>query len=221
METALLEKLRRLGFSLMEVSPEEDFHKTLAEVVESQDPRLWEGFPVLLANASREKSFHYKSVNQYFDHPDHREQYKELLLLSLALYEYLDLKFTWVADWRKHAPKNEVLKVKELRNFMAHHQPLKVWGRRFFADKLKDVFVNYYQNATAQVNALDTRNTALSLEYALSQVFSPKQKELFQKRLAGEKMTKTEREYYSRSVKKKVQALANPELHRLAQRLLE
>lgn len=33
-------------------------------------------------------------------------------------------------------------------------------------------------------------------------------------------MTKTEKEYYSRAVKKKVVALANPELHRLAQRLM-
>jgi hypothetical protein len=34
-------------------------------------------------------------------------------------------------------------------------------------------------------------------------------------------MTKVEKEYYSRKVKKKVAALANPELHRLAQRLME
>jgi hypothetical protein len=58
-----------------------------------------------------------------------------------------------------------------------------------------------------------------SLEYALSQLFSPKQKELFQKKLKGELLTKTEKEYFSRTVKKKVAALANPELHRLAQKL--
>ena len=34
-------------------------------------------------------------------------------------------------------------------------------------------------------------------------------------------MTKTEQEYYSRSVKKKVLALANAELHSLARKLLE
>ena len=48
-----------------------------------------------------------------------------------------------------------------------------------------------------------------------------KQKELFMKRLKGEKMTKTEREYYSRSVKKKVQALANSDLHKLATTLIK
>ena len=44
--------------------------------------------------------------------------------------------------------------------------------------------------------------------------------ELFKKKLDGVPLTKTEREYYSRSVKKKVVALANPDLHRLALKLL-
>jgi len=59
-----------------------------------------------------------------------------------------------------------------------------------------------------------------SLEYALSQVFSTKQKELFKKKLEGLPFTKTENEYYSRTVKKKVVALANDELHNLAKTLL-
>jgi hypothetical protein len=58
-------------------------------------------------------------------------------------------------------------------------------------------------------------------DIALSQVFSPKQSELFRKKLEGLPMTKTEQEYYSRSVKKKVLALANAELHALARKLLE
>ena len=59
------------------------------------------------------------------------------------------------------------------------------------------------------------------MEYALSQLFSPKQKELFKKKLEGTPLTKTEQEYYSRTVKKKVIALANPELHHLSRKLLE
>ena len=43
----------------------------------------------------------------------------------------------------------------------------------------------------------------------MSQMFSPKQKELFKKRLEGLPLSKTEQEYYSRSVKKKVVALAS------------
>lgn len=55
----------------------------------------------------------------------------------------------------------------------------------------------------------------------MSQVFSPKQKELFRKKLEGDPLNKTEQEYYSRTVKKKVVALANSERHSLARKLLE
>jgi hypothetical protein len=51
--------------------------------------------------------------------------------------------------------------------------------------------------------------------------FYPEQKELFKKRREGLPLTKTEQEYYSRSVKKKAVALANSELHGLARKLLE
>jgi len=44
---------------------------------------------------------------------------------------------------------------------------------------------------------------------------------LFKKKLSGDALTKTEKEYYSRVVRKKVAALANPELNRLAQKLME
>jgi len=44
---------------------------------------------------------------------------------------------------------------------------------------------------------------------------------LFQKKLAGTPLSKTEGEYYSRTVKKKLAALANAELHSLARKLLE
>ncbi|MDD2736833.1 MAG: hypothetical protein PHF56_23100 [Desulfuromonadaceae bacterium] len=38
-----------------------------------------------------------------------------------------------------------------------------------------------------------------SLAFALSQMFSPKQKELFKKRLQGLPLTKTEQEYYPKN----------------------
>jgi len=48
-----------------------------------------------------------------------------------------------------------------------------------------------------------------------------KQKELFLKELKRERLTKTEKEYFSRVVKEKVWVFTNPKLYRLAQKLLE
>jgi len=214
-------KLSELGFPLMEVHKQEDAHQTLAEVVQSQDARYWEGFPVLLANAAKERTFRYEVVDQYLSRPDHKQQLKELFLLAQALYEVLHLKFSWTAAWRKHAPKADVLMEKKFEKQLESNQPVEAAGRQFYAQRLKEMFYRYYENEAQKSKALEATQDALSLEYVLSQVFSPKQKELFKKKLSGEKLTKTEREYYSRTVKKKVLALANSELHRLAMKLME
>ena len=51
-------------------------------------------------------------------------------------------------------------------------------------------------------------------------LFAPKQEALILKRLNGGEFTKTEREYYSRVVKKKLQAIADLDLQQLASRLV-
>lgn len=214
-------KLSLLGFPLLEASPSEDVHATLAEVVQSQDTRYWEGFPVLLANAAKQAGFRLERVEQLLPGNEAREQFKQLFLLSLALYESLNLRFAWTAEWQKRAPRPEILAVKEFQKKLAAGEPLEAAGRQFLPSRLNDLFTQYYENEAARAKSLAVKQEAFSLEYALSQVFSPKQKELFKKKLNGEVLTKTEKEYFSRAVKKKVLALANPDLHRQAQKLLE
>ncbi|MFH1395335.1 MAG: hypothetical protein ABIH09_04180, partial [Candidatus Omnitrophota bacterium] len=89
------------------------------------------------------------------------------------------------------------------------------------SQRLKATFNSYFDQKESKLGDLLSMKEEFSLEYSLSQVFSPKQKELFLKKLKREKLTKTEKEYFSRTVKKKVLALANTELYRLAQRLVE
>ncbi len=57
---------------------------------------------------------------------------------------------------------------------------------------------------------------SFQLELHLSTLFPPKQKELIFKKLKGDPLSKTEKEYYSRVVKKKLQGLANKELRKIA-----
>jgi hypothetical protein len=141
--------------------------------------------------------------------------------MSLALYKFFNLKFSW-ADKLYYS-----LSVARRRKVMVFLEKLKsdgelnVAGSELSAQRLKTAFNNYFNQAQNKLNELLSVKDELSLEYSLSQVFSPKQKELFLKKLKREKLTKTEKEYFSRAVKKKVLALANPELHRLSQKLLE
>jgi hypothetical protein len=111
--------------------------------------------------------------------------------------------------------------LKELRTFLSNNNEVQVGDRRCDPVRLKQAFNNYFERDVERTRHLKERHEELSLEYALSQLFSPKQKELFKKKLNGEMLTKTEKEYFSRTVRKKVTAIANPELHRLAQKLME
>ena len=67
---------------------------------------------------------------------------------------------------------------------------------------------------------LEEQKNALELELLLSVLFTPRQKELLKKSLAGKPMTKTEREYYSRVVKKRLKAVADARLHQMARSLV-
>jgi len=217
----LFENLDRLGFSLME--PKEDFNanKTLAEVVKSKDTRLWEAFPVLLANAAQEYSFDNDQVLKNLSKREDQENFQNLLLLSLALYQYYHLSFVWSNQLKKQLSDQDVVRLRKLRNNIANDDLFYVGKKRFLPDRLFEIFNNYFEKDAEKTKQLKEKYEDLSLEYALSQLFSPKQKELFKKKLKGELLNKTEREYYSRAVKKKVSALANPDLHRLAQKLME
>ncbi len=217
----LFENLDRLGFSLME--PKEDFNadKTLAEVVKSKDTRLWEAFPVLLANAAHEYSFDKDQVLKNLTTREDQESFQDLLLLSLALYQYYHLSFVWSNQLKKQLSDQDLVQLRKFRNNIAHSDVFYVGKKRFIPDRLFEIFNNYFKKDSEKTKQLKEKYEDLSLEYALSQLFSPKQKELFKKKIKGEPLNKTEREYYSRAVKKKVSALANPDLHRLAQKLMQ
>ena len=217
----LLDNLNRLGFPLMETQAAVDANKTLAEVIKSKDTRLWEGFAVLLANAARDYHFDYDQVQKHLTQNEELEDYKSLLLLSLALYQYYDLSFSWSNQIKKNLSPKDLARLKELKYLLVHGNEVSLGNRRFDPSRLKQMFNNYFEKDAEKLRQLRQKYEELSLEYALSQLFSPKQKELFQKKLKGELLTKTEKEYFSRTVKKKVAALANPELHRLAQKLMQ
>lgn len=213
----LMKKAGELGFRLFEPESARDANTTLAEVVRSGDPRLWEGFPVMLANSAEAGDFKYEAVKSRLEAKD-AEKLTGLLLMSAALYKTLGMKFKWADDisgmfarqlFESYAGKLE------------HGADIKIGRVTLPADKLKSDFMMYFKGAGESVKNTVSAREELGFEFAMSQMFTAKQKELFLKRLRHEKLTKTEREYFSRVIKKKAQALANDDLHRVARRVLE
>jgi len=81
---------------------------------------------------------------------------------------------------------------------------------------LKRYASNLETQKSAKEKAADRQKKSFQLNLHLSTLFSPKQKELVFKKYNKEPLTKTEHEYYPRVVKKKIMALTNGELKRIA-----
>jgi hypothetical protein len=164
--------------------------------------------------------FNYAKVKKNLNNPAAHARLDALLAMSLALYNVLNLKFSWMDQFYKFLPDGSKRNFAVFSTKFKEGKDFKLGEYAMSTERLKNTFNNYFAKAQSRLNNLLSQKEELNLEYALSQVFSPKQKELFLKKLSGEKLTKTEKEYFSRTVKKKVLALANSTLHNMAVRLL-
>jgi hypothetical protein len=219
----LVEKVNQLGVPLMTPQENVDVNQTIAEVVKSHDTRLWENFAPLLANTAPNYEVDLKKVQDQLNAVVDQKAFQKLLALTKVLAEHYHVmqpalkktfdKFSGLStEVQKH--------FEELRNAVMHSSSVEVAELNLSTDRLRHSFEDYLVRMSLQEKDDLSKHEDLSLEFAFSQLFTQKQKELFRKKLNGEKLTKTEREYFSRAVKRKVQALANPDLHRLAQKLL-
>ena len=111
----LSSSLSKLGFPMFEVSEELDVNETLAEVVTTHDTRLWEGFPVLLANASENYQFTLEQVGRQLERKEHRDHLHQLMLLSGALFSLYHLSFPWWNKVKRDFSKEDKAVVKELK----------------------------------------------------------------------------------------------------------
>ena len=217
----LLKRLEKLGYPLFDVENTYDANATLAEMVRSNDQRLLEGFSVVLANSANRGLFDYEAVKTHLKESFDRDKLLSLLVMSLALYNALDIKFSWADKLYKNLSNDDKKMFGRVLKNLKKNENLKLPGCLMSGERLKRTFNNYLNQERLNLNDMLSVKEGMGLEYALSQVFSPKQKELFLKKLRHEKLTKTEKEYFSRTVKKKALALANSELHRLSKKLLE
>ena len=221
MNNDLARRLAKLGLPLFETDESVDVNKTLADTVMCDDPRLMEGFPVIAANASESPLFSLENIDSLLKSKTQKKMFRQLLSLSFAVHGSYHLTFPELTRIAKTLPAGDRTLVKKYKDSLTHNRPIKIADMILDAERIKNTFELYFEKTAEKTKQKKQRYDELSLAFALSQVFSPKQRELFNKKLEGLPLTKTEQEYYSRAVKKVVIALANDELHGLARRLLE
>lgn len=208
----LIKKAEMLGFPLFKPEAKEDVNKILAEVIKSKNSRLWEGFSVMLANAAQSGDFRYESVLPLLKKASEKKHFEELLSVSLSIYRQLGLDF----DWIRKLPGQYT--GSRLQSDTAGN--IRIGDHVMSMEKLSSLFKAYFHSQGKDLNDFLSTREEFDLEYAMSQIFTPRQKELFFKKLRQEKLTKTENEYFSRVIKKKILALRNEELHGLAKKII-
>jgi hypothetical protein len=220
----LVSNLGRLGYTLLRpefpIVKEHEVLDLLEELVDSKDSRLVEGFPVVLANcAQRGLVLDFRSLLSRNKTDSRKHQALETLLW---------LSSTLLSQQQLNKPKN-------LKNLSKYLKPK-------YGDLLTNEFVDLGNEVSLSTerlrNTLKTYGADLStsksnrdkaknrqrrsfqLNYYLSTLFAPKQKELVLKKYNGEPLNKTEQEYFSRKVKKKLEAMTNKEVRKVAAAVL-
>jgi hypothetical protein len=92
---------------------------------------------------------------------------------------------------------------------------------RDYTAKIKNAMPTPKSAITGYPRKSDTVKRSAELDASLGRLFSPKQKDLVFKKLNREPLTKTEREYYSRVVRKKLLSIANEQVNRIAIKLTQ
>ncbi|HBA62136.1 MAG TPA: hypothetical protein DCZ92_15245 [Elusimicrobia bacterium] len=213
----LIKGSAKLGFQLPEAKKAGDANRTLAEAILSRDPRFWAAFPAMVANAAEEGEFNPEAVVAYLQGHE-RDSFRALMLTSAALYRHLNLRFRWAKEAVAGFGRGT------LTGYLDRFQKggeIRIGEESLSTEEISDCFLASFRKSEQRLKKAETVREQLGLEYALARIFPPAQKQLFMKKLRGEAMTKTEREYFSRVVRKKAQALANEDLHRMAIKALE
>jgi hypothetical protein len=209
-----------LGFRLL--TPEKRIlsDKRVLDVLDglsvSEDPRLIEGFPVVLAN-----SFH-RGIKLDIDdllsrHGQGSQERIDLEKLVLASLDLLDQEGLDQPDGLDSITDSLRLKYGNLLD----KETLELDRKRSVStERLRNTLRRYATDLDRSESALEREKKnqlrTFMMNLHLSTLFSAKQKDLVLKKLKGEPMSKTEKEYYSRVVKKKLEALADSELNKVA-----
>ena len=217
------EKALTIFYSLLKDSEQKRINDNqiiliLDALANAADGGLVVRFPAVLAICARRGLvLNYQALFSRYPETNPKRQNLEKLLLASAIVFNLQgleppINLTEIADSLKSKYSNLLSKGKFQLSNGSHItlQDLQHALKAYTADRLKS---QAHQNKT-QLSPPE------ALDVYLDRLFSAKQKELVFKKREGRGLTKTEREYFSRIIRKKLEAIANEEVVGLARDLI-
>jgi len=221
--------LRELGVPLMLPSKRLRLSDLLRALRETKDTRLLETLPVVLVALDKQRgegdraaaAYDPNGMTRLFTGPE-GSHYAWWLAFALEV-----VKATPAFQSAAVALENLVgadVPSKEKREaekaFHSKARELAVFGTRLSAERMQTTLLDYASlEREAERGSLQTRlslRAQYDLDRALTELFTARQRELLSKRLDGKPFTRSEKVYFYRTVRKRLKALANPDVHRLA-----
>jgi hypothetical protein len=200
----------------------------LDALASSNDPALVLRFPVVLSICARNgvSLNSHALFSKYWESSPKKKNLEKLLLISGELFDLEGIE----------APQNLKKIVRSLKAKYGSLQSERLISLssgmtiaiKDIQNTLRDYTVKIKNAASENTGATSQRQPktdmlqqSAELDTCLDRLFSPKQKDLVFKKLNSESFTKTEREYYSRVVRKKLKAIANSQVGYIANKLTQ
>lgn len=221
--------LRELGVPLMLPRKRVALSKLLPMLRQTKDTRLLETLPVVLVALERQapdtdqrvRSYDTEGMTHLFSRREGKDYARwvafalEVLRATPAFTSAAETSDTMVGNRLPAKQKREGREA-----FHSKGRELSVFGTRLSAERMQTTLLDYAAlQREAERGSLQSRlslRAQYDLDRALAELFTARQRELLHKRLDGKPFTRSEKVYFYRTVRKRLKALANPDLHRLA-----
>lgn len=190
----------------------------LDALASADDVEVVARFPAVLAICARRGlSLNSQALfSRYWETSPKRQNLEKLILVSAALFKFQKLKPPGNLDQIAASLKPKYGDLLSAGEFQLSS------GMMVRIQDLENSLISYLAGHMQSQKKRDRREPPRSktLDAYLDRLFSPKQKELILKKRDGINFTKTEREYYSRIVRKKLEAIASEEVGQIAKNLM-
>lgn len=200
----------------------------LDALASSNDPALVVRFPVVLSICARNgvSLNSHALFSKYWESSPKKQNLEKLLLLTDELFDLegidapQNLKKIASPLKTKYGSLTSSRLLSLSSGLTISIQTAQITLRDYTA-KIKNAMPALKSATTDHPRGTDQIERSAELDARLDWLFSPKQKDLVFKKLNGEAFTKTEREYYSRVVRKKLLSIADSKVNRIAIKLTQ
>lgn len=205
----LLERMSEFGYQLLMPGNKAENVKLLNKISESEDLRILEGFPVVLFNMINSGDIKCSALKKL------SERLKILLHLSFACFRINGYGYLFHRFKEKTCELSEET-INEYADVLKKRGSIKLGNVKIDAERLIRNFDIYTakQRTESVLNKLETTDE-MAFQQSLNTLFPEKQKEIVLKKFKNEILTKTEKEYFSRIIKKRINAVLNEDLQKM------